>query len=166
MYTDVRTAWDYLTATRGIAATQIVIVGYSMGGGVAAWLTEQTHPAGLILVNTFTSLKDRGSELYPYLFVRQLMRYDYPILERLPQITSPILIAHARNDRTIRLSMATACTLLPHRRFRSWRQMAGTEPELPLYCGSIRTIYSPSLPPCCSSPTRGPVCRQWGIKPA
>lgn len=101
MYTDVRTAWDYLTATRGIAATQIVIVGYSMGGGVAAWLTEQTHPAGLILVNTFTSLKDRGSELYPYLFVRQLMRYDYPILERLPQITSPILIAHARNDRTI-----------------------------------------------------------------
>jgi pimeloyl-ACP methyl ester carboxylesterase len=101
MYTDVQTAWDYLTATRGIAATQIVIVGYSMGGGVAAWLAERTAPAGLILINTFTSMKDRGSELYPYLPVRQLMRYHYPILERLPQITSPILIAHARDDRTI-----------------------------------------------------------------
>ncbi len=101
MYTDVQTAWDYLTATRGIAAPQIVIVGYSMGGGVAAWLAEHTAPAGLILINTFTSLKDRGSEVYPYLPVRQLIRYHYPILERLPQITSPILIAHARDDRTI-----------------------------------------------------------------
>lgn len=101
LYTDVQTAWDYLTDERSIDPAAIIIIGYSLGGGPAAWLAAHTDPAGLILMNTFTRLIDRGAEIYPMFPVRLLAQHRYPTLDLLSDIHAPLLVVHAADDTTI-----------------------------------------------------------------
>lgn len=97
-YRDAQAAWTWLVEQQRLDPAQIMVFGRSLGGGVASWLAEQ-HPAGgLLLESTFTSLPDIGSELYPLLPVRWLSRYQYPSLERLPNIRSPLWVGHSPDD--------------------------------------------------------------------
>jgi len=71
-YLDAEAAWDYLTALKKIDPEKIIIFGRSLGGAVAAWLANERTPGGAIIESTFTSIKDAGSEMYPYLPVRRI----------------------------------------------------------------------------------------------
>lgn len=103
-YRDAEAAWRYLVETRQTPPTEIILLGHSLGGGVAAWLAEQHPPAGLILQETFTSLPDVGAIHYPFLPVRLFARNRYPTLERLPHIHVPLLVIHSRDDPLIPFS--------------------------------------------------------------
>ncbi|MSQ73982.1 MAG: alpha/beta hydrolase [Betaproteobacteria bacterium] len=103
-YRDARASWTWLTATRGIKPSSIVVFGESLGGGVAAWLAaQQSQPAprALILSSTFTSIPDLGAELYPWLPVRWLSRIHYDNLANLERSRAPLLIAHSPGDEII-----------------------------------------------------------------
>lgn len=100
-YEDIMACWKYLTETRGIPASEIVLIGRSLGGGVASWLASKVEPRGLVLESTFTSVPDRGAELFPFLPVRLLARIHYDTRARLPEIKCPILILHGRQDEVI-----------------------------------------------------------------
>ena len=100
-YLDAQAAWDFLTATRGIPAREIVVFGRSLGGAVAAWLAERHPPGALILEDTFTSLPDMAAQFYPYLPVRWLCRFRYNTLARLPHIRCPVLVVHSAADEMI-----------------------------------------------------------------
>lgn len=103
LYEDAAAAWRYLTETRGIPANQIILMGHSLGGGVAAALAADVEqpPAGLVLMSTFTAAVDVGAEHYPFLPVYWLAHNRYPTRDRLPSITVPILITHGTTDRVI-----------------------------------------------------------------
>lgn len=103
-YQDALGAWTYLTQTRATPPEKIVVLGRSLGGGVASWLAEQHKPAGLILESTFTSVPDLGAKMYPYLPVRLLCRFKYNTAERLPRIQCPVLVAHSRGDELVPFS--------------------------------------------------------------
>ena len=112
-YQDARAAWQYLTEKRKTPPDKIIVYGRSLGGAVAAWLTERVAPAAraapaaLILEATFTSIPDMGAKLYPWLPIRLLCRYRYNTLarlepaSRLERIHCPVLIAHSRDDEMI-----------------------------------------------------------------
>lgn len=104
-YQDVQAAWDYLIETRGIAPEQVVIFGRSLGGGVAAHLAAQVRAGGVILESTFTSVPDMAVRLYPWLPVRRLSRFIYPVAENMPAIQAPLLILHSLEDELIPYSM-------------------------------------------------------------
>ncbi len=97
-YRDAEAAWQHLTEARKFKARDIVIVGESLGGGVATWLAVKYPPRALILASTFTSVPDLGAEVYPWLPVRLLARIEYANLQRIRQIEAPVLIAHSRSD--------------------------------------------------------------------
>lgn len=101
LYTDALAAWGYLTIERGIPAEQIVVVGESLGGGVATWLSSNRPNAGLILDATFTSVPDVAARQYPWLPVRLLARNHFRSIDRMEQIHSPVLIMHSPNDQLI-----------------------------------------------------------------
>ena len=105
-YEDARAAWDYLTVTRKIEAERIIILGRSLGGGVATQLAVTEKPAGVVLESTFTSIPDIGARLYPWLPVRWLSRVSYDNLARMSEIRVPILIMHSRDDEVIPYSHA------------------------------------------------------------
>src|SRR5471032_1207682 len=100
-YRDAETAWRYLTEVRKLQARDIVMVGESLGGGVATWLAVKYPPRALVLASTFTSVPDLGARIYPWLPVRLITRIDYGNLARIAQIKAPVLVAHSRNDDVI-----------------------------------------------------------------
>jgi uncharacterized protein len=97
-YRDAEAAWRYVTQTRGIAPERIVVFGRSLGGAVAAWLAARTQPGALIVESAFTSVPDLGQELYPWLPVRWLSRFDYATREHVAAVRCPVLVVHSRDD--------------------------------------------------------------------
>ena len=100
-YRDARAAWRYLTQTRGLAASRIVVYGESLGGAVAAQLSTEQTPRALILESSFTSVPDLGAEVYPWLPVRLLARYAYSVKDSLARVQGPVLIVHSRDDEIV-----------------------------------------------------------------
>ncbi len=100
-YLDAQAAWRYLTENEKIAPAQIVLFGESLGGAVAAWLAAREQPGFLVLASTFTSVPDLAAEIYPFLPVRWISRFDYNTLESLQSITCPVFIAHSPHDEII-----------------------------------------------------------------
>ncbi len=100
-YRDAEAAWKYLIRKRKIDPNQIVLFGRSLGGAVAAWLAVEKHSAGLILESSFTSVPNRGAELYRFLPVRLLARINYDTLGRIDKLRCPLLVIHSRDDEII-----------------------------------------------------------------
>ncbi len=104
-YRDAQAAWRWLKA-KGFAATNIIVYGESLGGGVATELAARETAGGLILQSTFTSIPDLGAEIYPWLPIRLIASIKYDNLRKLPGIKAPVLILHSRQDRLIRFHHA------------------------------------------------------------
>ncbi len=100
-YVDAQAAWQYLTQQKGYRPEQIVIFGRSLGGGVASYLAQQRDAAAVILESTFTSIPDRGAELYPWLPIRWLANIEYNNLANVEKISSPLLLMHSPDDEVI-----------------------------------------------------------------
>jgi uncharacterized protein len=100
-YEDAEAAWAHLTGERGVAASQIVVFGRSLGGAVAAWLAVRHRPGALILESTFTSVPDLGAQLYSFLPVRWLSRFHYSTEKYLRQVSCPVLIVHSVDDEVV-----------------------------------------------------------------
>ena len=107
-YIDAHTAWDYLVDERDIAPEKIVIFGRSLGGAVASWLAARTTPGVVILESCFTSVPDMAERLYPFLPARKLSRLQYPVIEHVKLISSPLLVVHSQQDEIIPFDMGQA----------------------------------------------------------
>ena len=95
---DALTAWKYLTEEKGASPARIVIHGRSLGAAVALQLARQVQAAAIILESPFTSLPDVASDVYPLFPVRWLARIQYPNLETVRALDTPILVAHSPDD--------------------------------------------------------------------
>ncbi len=97
-YRDSEAAWHYLTVVRNIEPRRIALLGESLGGAVAAWLASRQQPGALVLASVFISVPDLGAEIYPFLPVQLLARFDYNTRAYLQNVEAPVLIAHSRED--------------------------------------------------------------------
>lgn len=100
-YRDALAAWDYLIQQAGYSASEIIIFGRSLGGGVATWLASRQRPAALIVESSFTSVVDIAGSIYPYLPVKWLCRIYYPNIEHIPDVKAPVLVIHSEDDEII-----------------------------------------------------------------
>jgi len=101
IYADVEAAWHYLTEERGLAPTDIVLFGRSLGGAATAYLASKVTPAAVILESTFTSLPDVVKSMFLGSILSKGIRHHFPSLERVSQIRAPLLIVHSKEDRLI-----------------------------------------------------------------
>jgi len=100
---DAQAIFDFACDELHFAPDRIILCGQSLGGGVAtrlAWeLSRQnTPPAGLILRATFTSLVDAAKVHYPWLPINWILVDRYPSIDRIPQVTCPVLVMHGVRD--------------------------------------------------------------------
>lgn len=107
-YEDARAAWHYLVDTRGVSPEDIVILGRSLGGAVAAWLAANRPSRALVVESGFRSVPDVAAEMYWFLPVRRVARLHYPVETYLRSIHVPVLIVHSREDETIPFSHGEA----------------------------------------------------------
>ena len=79
----------------------MVLIGRSLGGGVATALAHQHGARGLVLQNTFASLHETAAGRYPWLPVEWLIRNRYPSIEWIAGYRGPLLQSHGKSDRLI-----------------------------------------------------------------
>jgi fermentation-respiration switch protein FrsA (DUF1100 family) len=100
---DARSVWQTVTGKRGAKPSQVVLLGESLGGGVATRLASDvcaagTPPGGVVLRSTFSSLVDVAAHHYWWLPVRTLLIDRFPSAERIRSVTCPVLVIHGTAD--------------------------------------------------------------------
>lgn len=97
---DARAARQWLAQREGIAEDQIVLMGRSIGAGVAVDLARDGARA-LILESTFASLADTAAVHFPWIPVRRLMRTKLDSKQSITAYRGPLLQSHGDLDEIV-----------------------------------------------------------------
>lgn len=97
-YADIRAAWAYLTQTRGIPPSEIVLFGRSLGGAVTADLAQEVTPAAVVLESTFLSIPDVAREMISVVPLYRLLRIRFASKDKVGKISAPVLFVHSPED--------------------------------------------------------------------
>ena len=103
LYADGQAAYEVLRE-RGYGAEEIVILGRSIGTGIATEVARTRESRGLILETPFTSLPDLAGELMPWV-PRFLVAYRFENLKKAGELDVPVLVVHGDRDEVIPLRM-------------------------------------------------------------
>jgi len=79
----------------------VIVIGRSLGSGVAARLASTRPVSRLVLVTPYDSLLDIARRQFPYLPVRWLLIDRYESWRYVPRIAAPVLILRAEHDELI-----------------------------------------------------------------
>jgi len=94
---DAKAAYTHLRSL-GIAAGQIVLVGESLGTGVAVRIAAEHPVAAVVLEAPFTAAVDIARRSYPWVPVGLLMKDQYRSRDHIARIRAPLLILHGEAD--------------------------------------------------------------------
>lgn len=103
---DARLEARHLESEHGVKPERLVLIGQSLGSGVAAALasrlsTEGQPPAGLVLLSPFTAIRDLFEERVPLVPVGWAVRDPFLTRDRIGSVQSPVLLIHGAADRLI-----------------------------------------------------------------
>ncbi|MEX5716925.1 alpha/beta hydrolase [Geodermatophilus maliterrae] len=95
---DVRAARSHLLEEAGVPEDRLLYFGESLGCAVVTELAVEHPPAGLLLRSPFVDLAAVGSEHYPFLPVRALLRDRYPVAEQVAEVRVPTTVVYGGGD--------------------------------------------------------------------
>lgn len=98
---DARAARAWLAQRAAVDESHIVLMGRSLGGGVAVELAAKDGARALVLQSTFTSLPDVAKSLMPAVPARVLMQTRFNSLAKIRRYHGPLLQSHGDADRLI-----------------------------------------------------------------
>lgn len=99
---DARAAYDWLIA-QGVSPEAIVLVGESLGSGVAVQLAAERTVGAVALEAPYFSAADIASSTYWWLPVRLLMKDKFDSFAYIGKVQAPLLIIHGDQDDIIPL---------------------------------------------------------------
>jgi len=99
LFSDALQIYDY--AASRAAAGQVVVMGRSLGSGVAVYVAAQRPVAGVVLVSPYDSIESVARGVYPFLPIGLMLKHRFDSLARAPQIKAPLLCLVASDDRVI-----------------------------------------------------------------
>ena len=105
LYRDGRAALQFLDE-QGVEPGNIVLVGGSIGSGVAVQLATETSAKALILVAPFDSLTDTAARALPWLPTRMIMGRRFDNVAKIGTLDLPVLIVHGDEDALVLLEQA------------------------------------------------------------
>ncbi len=104
-YKDSAAAYRYVTGTRGLDPTDLVLFGRSLGAALAVDLAARLPCRSLIIESAFTNSSDMAKLFLPFGFDwRPLVPYDN--LGKIDKIKAPLLIIHGSEDEIIPVEMS------------------------------------------------------------
>jgi fermentation-respiration switch protein FrsA (DUF1100 family) len=102
---DGKAAYEAARA-KGYKEGRIVVIGESLGTGVAVPVAAEHDVAALILDSPYSSAVDIAAEHYPLFPARWLMRDQFRSDKAIGRVRAPILMVHGDRDRIIPLRFA------------------------------------------------------------
>ncbi len=94
----------YREARARYGADRLIIVGTSLGSGVAVALAAKREARALVLLAPFLSAMDIAARRFPLLPVRWLMRDPFRSDLAIPQVRMPVLVIHGERDPIVPIS--------------------------------------------------------------
>lgn len=101
LLSDVQTAYEYLK--KNYEEEQIVVLGYSIGSGLASYLAASNNPGKVILQAPYYCLNDLMRSAYP-IVPTFLLKYKFNNHENLDKCKMPVVLIHGNQDRVINYS--------------------------------------------------------------
>lgn len=98
---DTDAAMDWLCARFGIVPTDIIVEGFSIGGGPAVYIGMKRGAKGMVLQRTFSSLPDVAAQKHPWAPVRWLMQNRFDSAQAISQYQGPLLQSHGAADKVV-----------------------------------------------------------------
>ncbi|MBI3368225.1 MAG: alpha/beta fold hydrolase [Burkholderiales bacterium] len=97
LFADALALFDQVRASH----PNIVVVGRSLGSGVAVYLASQRSVARLVLVTPYDSIVQLAADRIPYFPVRWLLRDKFDSARHAAQVNAPTLLIAAERDEVI-----------------------------------------------------------------
>jgi fermentation-respiration switch protein FrsA (DUF1100 family) len=94
-------AYRWLAAAANVPENRVILLGESLGGGVAVELATRHEHRALVLVFTFTSLPAAAKYHFPFLPTHTLMRTRFDNLAKIGRCRRPVFVAHGTDDRVV-----------------------------------------------------------------
>ena len=101
LYADGLAVYDYAVQQDNLAAKPIVVMGRSLGSGVATWIAAHRPVHRTVLVTPYDSLVAVAQRHYFFLPVRLLLKHRFASDALAGRITTPALIVAAGQDEII-----------------------------------------------------------------
>jgi hypothetical protein len=100
LYDDAEAALDHL-ATHGVPPARIVLLGSSLGSGVAAEMARRGRGGALVLVTPYTSIPDLVRDAVPIAPADLLVEDRFDTLAKTGEIRVPTLVIHGDADEIV-----------------------------------------------------------------
>lgn len=98
IFSDAQTAYNYLV--KKYQEEDIIVLGYSIGTGMATHIAANNQPKLLLLQAPYFSLTDMMTRTYPYL-PTFLLKYKFPTNDLITSCKMPVVIFHGTKDQVI-----------------------------------------------------------------
>ena len=102
LYRDALAVYDQAIQRTDVDRGRVLVIGRSLGAGVATYLASQRPVAGVVLVSPYDSMVEVARSVYPFLPVNLLLRHRFESDKRAPLIHAPLLALVAAQDTLIR----------------------------------------------------------------
>ena len=104
-YAAAEAAHRWLVEQQRVSAGEIILVGESLGSGMATELATRHENRLLVLCGAFTSFPDMAQQKVPCYPSRWLVRNQLDNLGKIDQVRGPVFIAHGREDHCVPFGM-------------------------------------------------------------
>lgn len=101
LYRSLEEVYHFIISEKGYRPEQIVLYGISLGGAVVLYGCTKFKARCAVIESSFTSVRDMSRFCYPYIPLHLLVSRQFSSLDRVKQVTLPLLFAHGTADTTI-----------------------------------------------------------------
>jgi fermentation-respiration switch protein FrsA (DUF1100 family) len=103
---DARATHAAVAGRADVDPGRIILLGESLGTGVAVSLAREVSPMAVVLRSPFTSMADVAAHHYWFLPVRQLLWDRYDSLARIGALTCPVAVVAGDRDRVVPMRLS------------------------------------------------------------
>lgn len=96
--------YDFVAKNAAVNPNKIIVMGYSLGSGMAAYVAANRTTYKLILLTPYTSIRDVANDMMPIFKgpFKWLWKNEFNTYELLDQISAKTLVIYTETDETIR----------------------------------------------------------------
>ncbi|MFL5752605.1 MAG: alpha/beta hydrolase [Bacteroidia bacterium] len=101
LFSDALEVFDLLKKRGDVFREKIVVIGRSLGTGVATYVSSQRPVNATILITPYESMADLAQEKYPFIPVSPFLKHPFNSIGMAPLIHTPLLTLIASEDEMI-----------------------------------------------------------------
>ena len=101
MFSDALEVYDKLITNPEVDANKVIVIGRSIGTGVATYLSSQRKTNATVLITPYENMIDVAFEKYPFVPISLLIKHRFESDKYAPSISTPMLALISANDQII-----------------------------------------------------------------